>query len=485
MVAGFFQVDGSRFSTGAEWKCSSGSSELSASRQDLALFESKNIYCPDSKKGSIDITAKVNMKQVGKIAFSIDNVAVDIKVNDFSLPYPGLGDYDQLREFDTTLQEGDNVQICGKDDTFGAAYMIGSIYFEGNAIDTDESWICNGKPAVVGSSAADPNKNSWNKNDAGKKIRPTAKRIWDGSSGKIDNVVCCFKVLQKNSSVSMENYINMADLKNNVFIAKKGSKFDLDEKTNDRLVILRSNNVTGQITVDTKTHSLNQISNNIGLKIGSKISIKITNTDATKDLKIAFAVFIKSNGKTFVFYSSRSTTNLKVFETLTQDFGDLVPKNAQFIGSSKNEETINFDLVWSSIKFVIDDYVESLKVNGKDIPFIGENSWNTLRTANLDFFLKSGDKIEICGRNAKNSTNGVNNNDNPAMIIATVRYGNKFISTDLNWKSDDGKAAVEIKHSAYNFIDDLKKNNDIDSAAMPIWGKNKKETSCVEITLPN
>ena len=493
VVAGFFQVDGYRFSTGAEWKCSSGSSEVTSSRNEYALFESKNVYCALSAGSSLVISSKVSLKPIGKIAFVIENYLVDIKVNEFSIPYPGPGDSNQQRVIETTLQAGDKIQICGKDDTIRDAFFTASIYFEGNVIDTDGSWSCNGKSAVIKRKNKDLKSNLSDVKVTENLIRSNALPIWDGTIGKVDRVVCCSKTLTKQNPLEIEeNYVIKSDLKNKCFIAKKGSKFDLDELTNSRLVILSNEVNIDMITVDGNPKTYSRIMNNIELKLGSKLTISISRKDKEKDLKIAFAAYIKVYGYTYVCYSSNSTfkptvaSKLDVFDTFTQDFGDLIPKNAQYIGiMTGDSETItgelNFDKT-DSIYFVVDDFVTSLKVNGKDIPFTAEkDEWTYLRSAErLNLF--SGDKVEICGKNWNNEKNVLHN---PSMIIATVNYRNRVINTDKSWIAN-GKPAVELGLNSHigTIYEFLKQFKQIDINANRIWDAAMSIATCVEKILP-
>ena len=93
--------------------------------------------------------------------------------------------------------------------------------------------------------------------------------------------------------------------KNNSFELQRNSKFDLLNCT-DRFVLIQDQMISSaELKIDDKVIPLdkNGMAINTGMKIGSKISLKIKKS-GTKALKVAFSAVLSVNGKKIMFYSA-------------------------------------------------------------------------------------------------------------------------------------------------------------------------------------
>jgi hypothetical protein len=190
-------------------------------------------------------------------------------------------------------------------------------------------------------------------------------------------------------------------------------------------------------------------------------------------------------------YRLQSGQPLGIFEILTEDFGNLVPSFASYIGNlNDKEDTIIGTLSYSnistgSIKIVADFSLTSVKLNSKDVSFDGAKDGNVLRTVRTD--IKVGDTIEICVE--KLNTSSASNNF--AILAANVDYfdidGNlQSISTDSSWTLLDDRLPsilADLENPIACLSEMIKVAKGISPTASILWDKHSREKLCVKKTL--
>ena len=510
IIALFETEKQSRFQTNSSWKCTGTAIANSARSASLNNFKDATyMACKPGVDKKMVFSATVKMRSIGEIVVVIDDFLQDITINGTSLPYTRLGVWTTVRLFsDITVQAGDTINICGRNNEAGLAFMIGTVYYDGGFQNTNENWTCSGKPPVL--NAVNNNNSSaltkstfssiWDNQANAKKVQEKAKYIWD-NSGTVNVQVCCSITLPAiPAPIVNDDFTVDTDPNNDSLEIQQSSKFDL-VNCNDKFSLIQDFQLSSaELRIDDKLIPLdaNGVAINTGMKIGSKISLKIVR-NSNKVLKTAFSAILKVENRLIMFYSGDSykllsNKKLKVFETLTQDFGDILPEGASYIGSDDNstrEETIVGFLKYSkinnsSIKIVADNRLTSVKVKNASISFEGLRDGVSMRT--VVTILNSGDEIEICAE--KPAT--LIKKDNFPLLVANVEYFDKnkelvSIFTDSTWKLKSNQPVnilASIKTPLDCISEIVKVSKGISPSASIIWDNSQSPLLCVKKILP-